>query len=63
VSGDGGLLKLLFSGADLERQEVWQAVVYVGMAILLPILAGRELGRKRKTAMPTMAMDQPVTAK
>jgi len=63
VSGDGGLLKLLFSGADLERQVVWQAVVYVGMAILLPILAGRELGRKRKTAMPTMAMDQPATAK
>lgn len=63
VSGDGGLLKLLFSGADLERQAVWLAAAYVGMAILLPILAGRELGRKRESAMPAIALDQPVMAK
>jgi membrane protease YdiL (CAAX protease family) len=63
VSGDRGLLKLLFSGADLERQGVWLAVVYVGMAILLPILAGRELGRKRETVMPAVVVDQPLLAK
>lgn len=63
VSGDGGLLKLLFSGADLERQAVLQAVVYVGMAVLLPLITGRELGRKRATALPTMTVDQPVMAK
>lgn len=62
VSGDGGLLKLLFSGADLERQVVWQAVVYVGVAILLPILAGRELGRKREATKETIAAKQQVVA-
>jgi uncharacterized protein len=50
VSGDFGLLKNLFSGADLERQLVWQAVVFVATAILLPILSGLELGRKREPA-------------
>jgi membrane protease YdiL (CAAX protease family) len=61
VSGDVGLLKLLFSGADLERQVVWLAVVYVGMAILLPILTGKELGRKPQAAI-AMVAKQPTAA-
>jgi membrane protease YdiL (CAAX protease family) len=57
VSGDFGLLKLLFSGANLESQAIWQAVVYAAIAILLPILAGKELGRKPEAAMATMVAE------
>ena len=60
VSGDIGLLKLLFSGADFARQAVWLAVVYAGVAILLPILTGKELGRKPEAAMDMMAVAQPL---
>ena len=60
VSGDIGLLKLLFSGADFARQAVWLAVVYAGVAILLPILTGKELGRKPEAAMDMMAAAQPL---
>jgi membrane protease YdiL (CAAX protease family) len=63
VSGDVGLLKLIFSGADLERQALWLAVVYAGMAILLPVLAGKELGRRPETARRPVVSDQPVAVK
>jgi uncharacterized protein len=63
VSGDTGLLRSLFSGADFERQAIWLAVVYVGMAILLPVLAGKELGRKPETAIDMMAKEQPALAR
>jgi membrane protease YdiL (CAAX protease family) len=63
VSGDVGLLKGLFSGADLERQAIWMAVAYAGMAILLPILIGKELGRKPETAIDMMATEQPAVAR
>jgi membrane protease YdiL (CAAX protease family) len=63
VSGDVGILKGLFTGADLERQAIWMAVAYAGMAILLPILTGKELGRKPETAMEPMAVEQPVLAR
>jgi hypothetical protein len=33
------------------------------MAILLPILTGKELGRKQDAAMPRMTADQPVAVK
>ncbi|HSK88349.1 MAG TPA: CPBP family intramembrane glutamic endopeptidase [Anaerolineales bacterium] len=63
VSGDVGLLKLLFSGADLERQVVWLAAVYVGMAIILPLLTGKELGRKPEAATDMLAAEQPAMAR
>jgi membrane protease YdiL (CAAX protease family) len=59
VSGDRGLLKLLFSGADLASQTVWLAVVYAGVVILLVVLTGKELGRKREA---TMAAEQMLVA-
>ncbi|MEJ2558996.1 MAG: type II CAAX endopeptidase family protein [Anaerolineae bacterium] len=52
-----------FSGADAERQTIWLAVGFAAMAILLPILTGRELGRKPETAMPAIATDQPAVAR
>jgi len=58
VSGDIGLLKLFFSGADLASQAVWLAVVYAGVAILLPILTGKELGRKPEAAVETTVVEQ-----
>jgi membrane protease YdiL (CAAX protease family) len=61
VSGDIGLLKLFFSGADLASQGVWLAVVYAGTAILLPILTGTELGRKSQAALDTPGADQLLT--
>jgi membrane protease YdiL (CAAX protease family) len=60
ASGDVGVLKHLFTGADLERQVIWQTVAFVAFAILLPILAGRELGRKPKASMETMVVEQPL---
>jgi hypothetical protein len=36
------------------------AVVFVALAISLPILTGRELGRKPEAAIDTMAAEQPV---
>lgn len=62
VSGDIGLLKPLFSGADAERQIIWLAVAYVALAVLLPILTGKELGRKSEAAVDTLATEQPVLA-
>lgn len=62
VSGDVGLLKLFFSGEDSARQVVWLAAVYVGVAILLPILTGKDLGRKPEAATPAMVAPQPLGA-
>jgi membrane protease YdiL (CAAX protease family) len=62
VSGDFGLLKLLFSGAGLASQTVWLAVVYVGVAILLVVLTGKELGRKREPAMAAKAAERTLAA-
>jgi CAAX protease family protein len=63
ASGDVGLLKHLFTGAALERQIIFQAIAFVAFAILLPILAGRELGRKPEASIETIAMEQPLLAK
>jgi membrane protease YdiL (CAAX protease family) len=52
-----------FTGAAAEMQTVWLAVVYVGMAILLPLLTGKELGRKPEPAMETAAVDRLAAAK
>ncbi len=58
-----GIFNPLFSGADAERYLLMQAVVFVAIAVLLPILTGRELGRKPETTMETMIADQPLMAK
>ncbi len=63
ASGDVGVLKNLFTGAALERQVIFQAIAFVAFAILLPILAGRELGRKPKAATETIAIEQPLAAR
>ena len=63
VSGDVGLLKLLFSGADAERQAIWLAVVYIGMVILLRFVTGRELGRKPEMHTRTVVTEPAVAAK
>jgi hypothetical protein len=38
-------------------------VVFVAVAVLLPVLTGKELGRKPQAAMGRMAADQPLVAK
>lgn len=53
----------LFSGPDAERQTIWLAIGFVVMAILLPILTGRELGRKTEPAVPAVTTDQPLVAR
>jgi membrane protease YdiL (CAAX protease family) len=58
-----GIFGPLFTGADAERYLVMQAIVFVALAVLLPIVAGRELGRKTDTARPTVAGDQAVVVK
>jgi len=54
-----GIFNPLFSGADAVRQTNLLAVAFVVMAILLPLLTGKELGRKPEAALDTMAADQP----
>jgi membrane protease YdiL (CAAX protease family) len=53
----------LFTGADAERHLIMQAVVFVALAVLLPVLTGRELGRKQETARRPLPADQPVPVK
>jgi hypothetical protein len=52
----------LFTGADADSYLVMQAVVFVAVAVLLPILTGRELGRKPAAAVEVIAADQPLVA-
>jgi hypothetical protein len=47
-----------FSEADLVRQDILQAVVFVVAAVLIIVVIGRELGRKRQAAMDTMTAEQ-----
>jgi membrane protease YdiL (CAAX protease family) len=49
-----------FSAADLVRQDIFQAVAFVAMAIILIIVMGRELGRKPETTIGAMAAVQPL---
>ena len=58
-----GIFNPLFTGADAERHLIMQAVVFVALAVLLPILTGRELGRKTETARRMMVADKPLTVK
>lgn len=58
-----GFFRPLFGEADAARQEIWLMVVYVALAILLPILTGRELGRKAEASMDTLAAEQPAMAR
>lgn len=53
----------MFSGADADRSLIMLAVAYVAMAVLLPILTGKELGRKPEAPMDSMAVNQPVVAR
>jgi membrane protease YdiL (CAAX protease family) len=58
-----GVFNPLFSPADLERQTLWLAAAYVAVAILLPVLTGRELGRRREATMETLTGEQVMAAK
>jgi hypothetical protein len=60
ASGDVGVLKNLFTGADLERQVIWQTVAFVAFAILLPLVTGLELGRKRQAAFDISTAEAPL---
>ena len=51
-----------FSAPDVQKLTVWLAVAFVAMGILLPILTGKELGRKTDTAKDTLATEQPAMA-
>ena len=58
-----GIFNPLFSGPDADRQTIWLAVVFVAMAILLPILTGPNLGRKPEQTVEMLPGEQPVVAK
>jgi len=58
LAGDGsaltlGLLQTGFSPTDLVRQDILEAAVFVAMAVLVVLFAGRELGRD--TSSPVLA--------
>jgi CAAX protease family protein len=52
----------LFSGTEAMRQSIWLTALYVLTAILIALLAGRELGRKLVIAAQPVAQDQPLAA-
>ena len=52
----------LFAGADAERQTLWLVVVFVAMGIILPVLTGKELGRKPESSMERMTQNQQLLA-
>ena len=56
------VFKPVFNGADAQGQEIWLAVSYIVMAVLLRVFAGRELGRKPEAAMDTQVAEQPAMA-
>jgi membrane protease YdiL (CAAX protease family) len=53
----------LFSGTDEQMQTIWLAVAYTAFAILLPVLNGAELGRKREVRIGKVTTDQPIELK
>jgi membrane protease YdiL (CAAX protease family) len=57
-----GIFNPWFTGADAERYLWMLVVVFVAVAVLLPVLTGKELGRKPQAAMERMAADQPLVA-
>jgi membrane protease YdiL (CAAX protease family) len=57
------IINPLFTGIDAQRNTVMQIVVFVVLAILLPILTGKELGRKPEATMDTLAVEQPAMAR
>jgi membrane protease YdiL (CAAX protease family) len=52
-----------FSEADLVRQDIFQAVVFVVVAVLIIILTKFSLGRKPEAAMDTLPAEQPAMAR
>lgn len=58
-----GIFNPLFTGADAQMHLVMLVIVFVGMAILLPILFGKELGRKLEARTDTLAAEQPAMAR
>jgi CAAX protease family protein len=52
----------MFAGPDATRQAFLLMGAFVVAGILLPILFGKELGRKPAAAMDTMAAEQPMMA-
>jgi uncharacterized protein len=58
----GGVFGSMFSGSDALVNGIWLAGAYISMAILLRLIAGRELGRKPEPAMDSIAMEKPVAA-
>lgn len=60
----GDVFRPLFTGPDVLKQEIWLTVAYVGAAILVAILAGRELGRAPAAAgEAAVVVDQPLAVK
>lgn len=57
-----GIFNPLFTGADAERHVLMVVVVFVAVGVLLPILTGRELGRKPEPAPERMAADQALAS-
>jgi uncharacterized protein len=58
-----GIFNPLFAGVDAQRHLVMQAVVFVALAILLPVLSGKELGRKPEAEMDARTVEQPAMAR
>jgi len=58
-----GIFNPLFTEADAQMHNVMVMVVFVVLAILLPTLTGKELGRKPEATKDRMVADQPVLAK
>lgn len=53
----------LFNGSAAITQALWLMTLYVVTAVILPVLAGKELGRRTEPVLPPVEMKQPVFGK
>lgn len=58
----GEFFSPMFQGADSVRQSALLAILWIVAAVIVTLLAGKELGRKPEAAMETRAADQPLAA-
>jgi membrane protease YdiL (CAAX protease family) len=59
----GGFFGEMFAGSDALMHSIWLGSLFIALAILLRVIAGRELGRKPDSATNSMPIDELATVK
>ena len=52
----------MLTSSSAQMQLIWQIAIYIGLAVLLVVLTGKELGRRSRSGVEVAApIEQPVT--